>query len=840
MASKRPRSKSLAGALFAGVVLLVSTILVFTPPVSSSATSGSGVEPVFVEDNPSCSSLGYAGFELKVEPVSSGNYSDGTLSVSITVVATPTGQTFDWSSNLGVDAVIAKGGPDANVYEYTPPATADTGLHAPLGAGPGGTQYFGLSHISFCYRVPVVGSFEVTKQVTGETDGYVPGSKFTVAYDCDDGTSGSFVLADGETDGVGTLPVGTTCALSEIAKPATSGPSYGYGTESWDPSNVVIIEENQDDNVVAVLLTNPIDRVLGSFEVTKQVTGATDGYVPGSEFTVAYDCDDGTDGTLQLIDGESKSVTGLLLGTTCTLSETAKPATSGPSYVYGTESWDPSNVVIIDSTTKVSVALENPIERRLGSFEVTKQVTGETDGYVPGSKFTVAYDCDDGTDGTLVLADGETDGVGGLPVGTTCTLSETAKPATSGPSYVYGTESWDPSNVVSIDSTTKVSVALTNPIDRIVGGFTVTKQVTGETDGYVPGSEFTVSFDCDDGTAGTLVLADGETDGVGDLPLGTACTLSEIAKPATSGPSYVYGPESWDPSDVVIVSKPGGVSAVVLTNPIERLFGGFTVTKQVTGETDGYVPGSTFTVSYLCDDGTEGTLELLDGGTDGVGGLLVGTTCLLDETAKPAPSGPSYVYGPESWDPSNVVLIEENDSDDVVSVVLTNPLDRLLGSIEVTKVVTGATAGQVPGSVFGFELDCDDDAFDQSFTLEAGDTASVTGVPVGTSCTVSEVSVPDPVQGYEYSPPALVPADGTVQVGSTTEPVTVLVENPLVDVPEPIAQVVTPPAEVGGVQQVPQEGTLPVTGAHVAGLLAAALGLLAGGAALVRRSRRTV
>jgi hypothetical protein len=838
MASERPRRKSLAGALFAGVVLVVSTIFVFTPPVVSSATSGSGVEPVFVEGNPSCSSLGYAGFELKVEPVSDGNYSDGTLSVSIQVVATPTGQTFGWSSNLGVDAVIAKGGPNANVYEYTPPATADTGLHAPLGAGPGGTQYFGLSHISFCYRVPVVGSFEVTKQVTGATDGYVPGSEFTVAYDCDDGTSGSFSLVDGETDGVGNLPVGTTCIMSETAKPATSGPSYVYGPESWHPSNVVNIASTTK---VSVALENPIERLFGGFTVTKQVTGATDGYVPGSAFTVDYDCGDGTDGTLVLADGETDGVANLPVGTTCTLSETAKPATSGPSYAYGTESWDPSNVVIIEENENdnvVAVVLTNPIDRVLGSFEVTKQVTGATEGYVPGSEFTVAYDCDDGTDGTLQVIDGESKSVTGLPLGTTCTLSETAKPATSGPSYVYGTELWDPSNVVSIDSTTKVSVTLTNPIDRIVGGFTVTKQVTGATEGYVPASTFTVAYDCDDGTDGTLVLADGETDGVGDLPLGTVCTLSEIAKPATSGPSYVYGPESWDQSDVVVVSKPGGVSAVVLTNPIERLFGGFTVTKEVTGATDGYVPGSTFTVGYLCDDGTEGTLELLDGGTDGVGGLPVGTTCLLDETAKAATSGPSYVYGTESWDPSNVVVIEENDTDDVVTVVLTNPLERLLGSIEVTKVVTGATDGHVAGSVFGFDLDCDDDAFDQSFTLEAGDTASVTGVPVGTSCTVNEVSVPDPVQGYEYSAPVLVPADGTVQVASAPEPVTVLVENPLVEVPEPIAQVVTPPAEVGGVQQVPQEGTLPVTGAHVAGLLAAALGLLAGGAALVRRSRR--
>ena len=43
-----------------------------------------------------------------------------------------------------------------------------------------------------------------------------------------------------------------------------------------------------------------------------------------------------------------------------------------------------------------------------------------------------------------------------------------------------------------------------------------------------------------------------------------------------------------------------------LTNPLVRVLGGFTVTKHVTGETAGYVAGSTFTVSYTCTDGTDG------------------------------------------------------------------------------------------------------------------------------------------------------------------------------------------------------------------------------------------
>jgi hypothetical protein len=86
--------------------------------------------------------------ELKVEPVADGTFTDGTLTVTIDVRDTADGQVFDWTSNIGVDVVIVKGGNASNIYTYDPEATTDTGLHAP--ANRSGT-FAGLSHISFCY-----------------------------------------------------------------------------------------------------------------------------------------------------------------------------------------------------------------------------------------------------------------------------------------------------------------------------------------------------------------------------------------------------------------------------------------------------------------------------------------------------------------------------------------------------------------------------------------------------------------------------------------------------------------------------------------------------------------
>jgi hypothetical protein len=109
--------------------------------------SDEGIVPVFVAGNPSCAGLGYdAGF--KVDPPNAGTYDiDGVNTVTVTT----DGVHFSWSSTLGMDAVIAKGGPNANVYISDPPAeeTSDGNLHSPI--NPSNGQPFGLSHIEFCF-----------------------------------------------------------------------------------------------------------------------------------------------------------------------------------------------------------------------------------------------------------------------------------------------------------------------------------------------------------------------------------------------------------------------------------------------------------------------------------------------------------------------------------------------------------------------------------------------------------------------------------------------------------------------------------------------------------------
>jgi uncharacterized repeat protein (TIGR01451 family) len=139
--------------------LLITSVVVGQAGVAQAddpgPPSGNGIQPEFVDGNPTCAELApddAEWFELKVEPVVDGTYSDGTLEVTIDVNDTVNGPTVDWTSNIGVDAVFVKGSSDGNLYTYDPPAesTGDTALHAALQDN---GKFAGLSHLSFCYDV---------------------------------------------------------------------------------------------------------------------------------------------------------------------------------------------------------------------------------------------------------------------------------------------------------------------------------------------------------------------------------------------------------------------------------------------------------------------------------------------------------------------------------------------------------------------------------------------------------------------------------------------------------------------------------------------------------------
>src|SRR5919106_1005559 len=139
---------------FALIALVLAIIPVLMFAIAPGGVAAASVTPEFIagSDNKTCTELQGAGqnwIELKVDPNADGVYTDGTLTVTIS--NTTDDKTFDWSSNIGVDAVFVKGGTEGSyLYRYDPPmeVTGDTNLTSP---GAGTTNQ--ISHISFCYDV---------------------------------------------------------------------------------------------------------------------------------------------------------------------------------------------------------------------------------------------------------------------------------------------------------------------------------------------------------------------------------------------------------------------------------------------------------------------------------------------------------------------------------------------------------------------------------------------------------------------------------------------------------------------------------------------------------------
>jgi hypothetical protein len=150
--------RRLSTALAALTTLTLALAAVFvTRPAAASTTT-----PQVKSGNPSCLDLGYDfGYKPQPEPPPSGTYTFPDTTETVTIDSD--GTYFDWSSTIGIDAVIVKGGSNSNVYIYDPPTESygDSDLSSPI--NPNNGNPYGLSHIEFCY------DFEVAVSKTAST-----------------------------------------------------------------------------------------------------------------------------------------------------------------------------------------------------------------------------------------------------------------------------------------------------------------------------------------------------------------------------------------------------------------------------------------------------------------------------------------------------------------------------------------------------------------------------------------------------------------------------------------------------------------------------------------------
>jgi Domain of unknown function (DUF5979) len=165
------------------------------------------------------------------------------------------------------------------------------------------------------------------------------------------------------------------------------------------------------------------------------------------------------------------------------------------------------------------------------------------------------------------------------------------------------------------------------------------------------------------------------------------------------------------------------------------------------------------------------------------------------------------------------------------------------GSLDVLKVVSGSGEPD-PGATFTIAVDCDDDAFDTTLVFDASGnltsgTSPITGIPVGTQCTVTETGNGG-ADGVTYTPGGASPPTVTI-VGNQT--VTVTVTNNFIETgPGGTDNPPENPNGPGTVPTVVPGNAVPLarTGAETGTLVALAILLVGSGLVVLTIRRRLI
>lgn len=226
-------------------------------------------------------------------------------------------------------------------------------------------------------------------------------------------------------------------------------------------------------------------------------------------------------------------------------------------------------------------------------------------------------------------------------------------------SFGWAPTTYDPAEVTLVTGET-ANLGITNTVVRVYSGIFIAKDITGPAENLVPGDRpFTGTVSCqyrDEAPVEATWSATADTPwSSGNYLVGSVCTVTSEDAPGATGqpvagdPSYVWGdPVIGDPVTVpppTLLPRPAAERpTITVTNPTERLFGRFFITKAVSGAIEGITDPQPFPMTYTCQPGVgeaiTGNVEVSAGQTVTVGPdpqddiqleLPVNSVCTLTE-----------------------------------------------------------------------------------------------------------------------------------------------------------------------------------------------------------------
>ncbi|MBP3044048.1 thioester domain-containing protein [Arthrobacter sp. zg-ZUI227] len=617
------------------------------------------------------------------------------------------------------------------------------------------------------------------------------------------------------------LDAGTSCTVTETA----TGETTAVSVEVTGGGTVTVPAAGS----VTAALINTYTFNAGTLAVRKDIAGTGAGRQ--GVVTLQVTCSSGLNQTITIpagtVDPTTEEFTGLPAGTTCTVTETADGATTAVSVVTVT---DPAGgAVTIPAGDGVEVTVTDTYTVNPGALVVNKSIAGAAAGRQ--GDVTLQVTC---TLESAVVAEGEftvtAGATGTVPAGTLTGIPEGASCAVTEPVTGESTEIGvvvDLPDSVTIAAGITATATVTDTYTENPGSLIVTKVITGE----AAGNQDAVEVDVLCTLAGQTVFFEtsqipaGQTGEVGaeflNIPSGASCAITEPVTGATEFVQVV--PEL--PAAVTIT--PGSRDTATVTNTYTFTPGTLAVTKEFAGDAagaqgevvlqvtcgpDGSVLNETVTIPA-------GTAETV---TTNFEDLPAGTECTVTETE----SGATATVSVDTVISDPVTIPAAGGAE----LTVTNTYGFNPGALVVSKVITGAAAGNQGEVVLEVRCGTDGSALDETVTIPAGTTGEVTteyeGLTAGTECTVTESSTgatSTVLVESEVPEPVIVPASDTVTavVTNTYSPVVAPTPKPT---PAPVK---------------PTRAYLPSTGANgTVGFLAAGAGLLLAGGLAMAASRR--
>lgn len=666
-----------------------------------------------------------------------------------------------------------------------------------------------------------VGSLTVTKAITGAGATEYGDGVFTIRVSCTrTGASatpvtagapansvwwGTFTLDNSNppsslTRTIDNIPAGSVCAITE---PGTAG-----ATSVTLPSNATINATTPQSRTV----TNRFD--LASLTVGKTVqTAAVDAdgnpVYPAGDFAYEVACTfqsetvlatgfSSSPMTFTLRHGDTRTLTGLPAGGSCTVTETntqnadstvvRRIVNNGAptDQTFGQSDGAPTATI-----TSLAADATNPVVRNsvgftnsygVSSFTISKDVIGGGAGQYAPSSFTAALYCEtaDGVvsfdDEVSVPAGGSTT-INNLAAGSTCSVEERGVALTGADAHRIVDAAGE------VITGTGIVVTATDPGEitlenyYLTGELEVSKTVLGAGAAFGDGP-FEVTLECErDGIAvditggATRSVTAGGTASYTLLPSGAECTLTETDTAGATS-SRILDENGDELTDDVATGTTFTVTVdetVLLDNQtqpgreVENTFelAALTVTKTVdsaavdqAGTAIAYGP---FPVAVDCvfegaavygtgyDADAPMVESLADGDSWTIEGLPNGAACTVTETDAMDAAGTTMTVvvdggAPDVIDATTTTVALGTSS----SVAIENAYD--VGSLTVTKAVTGAGADAWADAPFQLDVRCVlDDAsgertvFEQSYTLQRGDDpVLIENIAAGALCSVTE------------------------------------------------------------------------------------------------------